>query len=187
MMSEKEMLLLEMLTKLPVAARTVFAALCAERMLRGFQACALTAQGERYVQLSGALNRLWQDLTKKAPYRLGELNAQLRMVMSLIPDENTQPWTADFPVAEDSASAVAYALRCKQAGDPREAAWSALRARNGVQAIADMNNHSANQSRELLEEEWVRQFQYLEELSTTSLSPELLSRLRARAQRGSDR
>jgi hypothetical protein len=52
--------------------------------------------------------------------------------MSLIPGENDQPWIEEQAYAEDAASAVAYALRALESGEPQEAAWAARRAYEAV-------------------------------------------------------
>jgi len=72
------------------------------------------------------LTQLWDDL---AGNRLddGELRSKIDACMALIPQEDDAPWLMEQAAAEDAGAAVAYALRCRQSGQAKEATWAARR------------------------------------------------------------
>ena len=112
--------------QLSIKGRAAFAAACAERMLPSFaKFVTRTARGKPDA-LRDVLTRLWNDLVRD-PMSDAEVDAQIAACMDLIPNENGGPWVQEQAAAEDAASALAYALRCRRSGLAKDAAWAARR------------------------------------------------------------
>ncbi len=116
--------LLDAIERLPPPARAAFAAACAERLLPAYVRFARRTEKGNPVALTDILAGLWADLTG-SPMSDTEVDASVEMCMQLIPQEDDGPWVPEQAAAEDAASALAYALRCRRTGSSREAAWAA--------------------------------------------------------------
>jgi hypothetical protein len=79
-------------------------------------------------ELESILDQLWRDILGENRMRGEDLQAALTACMRLIPREDEGAWIPEQAAAEDGASAVAYAVRCRQCGDANEAAWAGRRA-----------------------------------------------------------
>jgi hypothetical protein len=116
--------LLGQLERLPAQHRAAFAAACAERLLPAYTAfSARTGRGDP-ATLTRLLERLWADLAGDQMTD-NEVEVEIDTCMPLIPQEDDGPWVAEQALAEDAASAVAYALRCRQSGESQEAVSAA--------------------------------------------------------------
>jgi uncharacterized protein YjaG (DUF416 family) len=112
-------------------ARSAFAAACAQRLLPCYSRFSKrTGRGDP-TKLAAALGRLWDDLSG-SPMSDAEIEAEIKTCMALIPQEDDGPWVMEQAAAEDAASALAYALRCRENGLASEAAWAARRAYEAV-------------------------------------------------------
>jgi uncharacterized protein YjaG (DUF416 family) len=112
------------LNRLSVKLRVVFAASCAQRLLPAYRVyCAHSGRGDSPT-LEGLLTRLWCDLEGR-PMSANEIRGAIETCMHLIPREDDEPWVDGQAGAEDAASAVAYALRCRETHERQEAAWAA--------------------------------------------------------------
>jgi uncharacterized protein YjaG (DUF416 family) len=119
--------LVRALGHLPSLFRVAFAAASAERLLPGYVMFARRTDHKNPGALTTLLDRLWLDLEGK-PMHAGLVQESIDRAMSLIPAEDAAPWVPERALADDAASAVAYALRCRQSGEPQEAALAARRA-----------------------------------------------------------
>jgi len=127
----EEAQLVEKIERLPHQARSAFAAACAERLLPSYSRFwKRTGRGDANT-LAATLGRLWDDLSG-IPMSDAEVEAEIKTCMELIPQENDGPWVMEQAAAEDAASALAYALRCRKNGLANEAAWAARRAYEAV-------------------------------------------------------
>jgi hypothetical protein len=115
-----------------------------------------------------------------------EIQWELNRCMALIPQEDEGPWINEQAYAEDAASAVAYALRARRAGESQEAAYAARVAyealdhhvinRLGIKDDAHVLAHPVVQA------ELARQHRDLDVLLGADADlAELLARLRDRA------
>ena len=114
---------LRRLSALEPPLRVAFALLCAGRVLPTYSSFhEATGRGDP-AELQRLWERAWRDLTDSA-MTTAEVAEATAKAEELVPseddgyDEDTQPY------AEDAASALAYALRARANGDPREAAWA---------------------------------------------------------------
>ncbi len=57
-----------------------------------------------------------------------EIEAKIDACMQLIPQEDLRQWENGQTYAENAATSVVYALRCRQTGKSEEALWAARRA-----------------------------------------------------------
>jgi uncharacterized protein YjaG (DUF416 family) len=126
-LSFNEQSLVGELTRLPLPFRVVFAAASAERLLPAYISFSRqTGRGDP-TALTAILERLWLDAQgDRMDTRQVQENVDLSM--SLIPQEDAISWVSEQAWAEDAAAAVAYALRCRLNGQAQEAAWAARRA-----------------------------------------------------------
>jgi len=108
----------------PPKLRAVFAATCAERLMPAYAKFAEVSNRGAPGALQDALRALWQDLLGEKSLQTDEIAALVAAVTEQIPDEDEEPWVDEQAVAQDAASAVAYALRCRQSGESNEAAWA---------------------------------------------------------------
>jgi len=111
------------LARIPRPARVAFAAACAERLAPAYQLFSETAGRGEAALLASILDKLWADL-QGTPMTSAELSADIDRCAALIPGEEDIPWTEEQAPAEDYVSALTYALRCRQGGEAKEAAWS---------------------------------------------------------------
>jgi uncharacterized protein YjaG (DUF416 family) len=119
-----EQWLVRQLRQLPPELCVAFAAACAERLLPAYFSFAKqTGRGDPR-RLAAILERLWADLQGN-PMSAEELKASLDTCMSLIPQEDEEPWVEEQAYAEDAVVSLAYALRARQSGESQEAAWAA--------------------------------------------------------------
>src|SRR5882724_3878028 len=126
-----EMELSERLEQLPRPLRAAFAAACAERLLPAYDRFSTQTKTGDALTLEQILRRLWIDLSGEAMSD-EEVERQIQACMELIPKEDDGPWVPEQAAAEDAAAALAYALRCRQNGLAKEAAWAARRAYEAV-------------------------------------------------------
>ena len=122
-----EIELMGKLEQLPEDRRTAFAAACAERLLLAYARFSERTGRGNLDGLRTLLGRLWDDLAGSR-FADEELDSVIEDCMGLIPPEDDEPWVIEQAAAEDAASAVAYALRCRRSGSAQEAAWAARRA-----------------------------------------------------------
>lgn len=117
--------------QLPGQLRPAFAAACAERLLPSYSKFSKrTGRGDPN-KLSTPLGRLWDDLSGSLMSD-AEIDSEIETCMALVPREDQGPWVMEQAAAEDAASALAYALRCRKNGLAEEAAWAARRAYEAV-------------------------------------------------------
>jgi uncharacterized protein YjaG (DUF416 family) len=122
-----EQSLIKGLEQLPLPFRVTFAAASAERLVPAYTSFSRqTGRGDA-TALAAVLERLWLDLQGKR-MDARQVQENIDVSMSLIPQEDSGPWVPEQAWAEDAAAAVAYALRCRQNGQSQEAAWAARRA-----------------------------------------------------------
>ncbi len=112
------------LDRIAAPLRVVFAAAVAERLLPAYVTFSSKAgRGNAYL-LTQILERLWQDIQgiRMDPK---ELQKNIDLSMELIPGEDDIPWILEQASAENAATAIAYALRCRQNGKSQESASAA--------------------------------------------------------------
>lgn len=124
-LSFNEGALIAKLRQLNAQRRSLFAALIATRLSVAYENCAcdagLSLQGFR-----AAREYLWSKIGYEVPSNDIEIDAQIKFVMELIPDEDSSlTCTAQ---AEDAIVALAYALASTKNANPQEVAWVARRA-----------------------------------------------------------
>src|SRR5262245_20440132 len=119
----EEASLVQNLSGLSCEAQTAFALSSAERLGSVYEAFALSVNGvpDRFKLLADSL---WSTLHSLAP---SGLEAILAEAMSMIPAEDSVPWSPLVAYAEDAAAALAYAARARMSCNPQEAAWAARR------------------------------------------------------------
>jgi uncharacterized protein YjaG (DUF416 family) len=183
--------LIEKLNRLSKPLRAVFAALCAERLLPAHAEYCKRVATRDPLALPTLLSRLWEDLDGD-PMSPAQLAAAIDTCTELIPREDEEPWIDLQPYAEDAGAAVAYALRTRITGASQEAAWAARRAYEAMDhSVISREGVEANSAGEearvlahpLVQAELARQQRDLEDLDKTGKERELISSLRARAQR----
>lgn len=127
MLRFEEIKLAQKLGQLANGARVAFAAACAQRLSASYAKFSTqTGRGDE-VALNGILTRLWNDLNG-SQMSDEDLDAMIAACMELVPKEDDGPWSMEQAAAEDAASALVYALRCRRSGQAKEAAWAARRA-----------------------------------------------------------
>jgi uncharacterized protein YjaG (DUF416 family) len=120
--NEKE--LSQKIERLVKQHRVAFAAACAERLLPSYARFSRRSGRGDYLILVDSLESLWKDLISHQSVAM-DIDLLIGNCMGLIPGEDDQPWVNEQACAEDAASAVAYALRCFQTGEAKEAARAA--------------------------------------------------------------
>lgn len=115
-----EQALVSAFAKLEADCLVAFATAAATRQLPVYEYFMKDAGGVDCIRPRSITARLWNSLTQ--PVDAACWTGLLEEVMSLIPDEGTAP------LADDSVSSLAYAIRCLLNPDPQEAAWAARRA-----------------------------------------------------------
>lgn len=127
MIAFKEKELLGNLSRISLRARTAFAIACATRLLPGYlDFCRDTGLGDP-VWMSEITDRVWRDL-KGNEINATELHEAIVYCEQLVPGEGQDFGTPLQERADDAAAAVAYALRCRQDGSEKSAAWASRRA-----------------------------------------------------------
>jgi uncharacterized protein YjaG (DUF416 family) len=167
-----EQLLIEKLDKLPPSLRVLFATIAAQRLSPAYlNYSRLIGRGDP-TALSAALERLWRDIEGEV-MDAEQVQKGLELIMKLIPREDDGPWIPEQAWAEDAASAVAYALRCRENGRSAESAWAARRAYEAVDHFViaktsiDISRPGANEavlSSPLVQAELARQRRDMDEL-----------------------
>jgi uncharacterized protein YjaG (DUF416 family) len=112
------------LEKLPVRLKVAFAAACAERLLPTYATFSQKSGWGDTTHLSKILQQLWDDLIEPS-ITDNELQEMLQACIQLIPGEVGFFDIPERVSAEEAATAVALALRCRQNGDAQEAVWAA--------------------------------------------------------------
>lgn len=115
------------LERLPSPFRVVFAAASAERLLPAYISFSRQTGRADPTALATILERLWLDAQGNR-MDTRQVQEDVDLTMSLIPQEDTISWVSEQALAEDAAAAVAYALRCRLNGQAQEAVWAARRA-----------------------------------------------------------
>ena len=114
----------ERLQNFPPSARCAFAAACAERLRPAYVSFAIRRRGRNDAsEFEALLDRVWVDALGE-PMSSTEVRDAVKKVMHLIPDEDGGTWEDAQAFAEDGATALAYALRCRKSGESQEAAWA---------------------------------------------------------------
>src|SRR5512138_1845994 len=117
---------LDLLKRLPLKLRVVFALLCTARIFPAYRRFHNRTQRGDPAMLGLLMERLWRDIHGDTMTR-DEVEAALDRATKLVPSE-VDGWDEDSqPYAEDAAAALAYALRARLTGDPQEAAWACRR------------------------------------------------------------
>ena len=116
-----EMLLMLRLEPLDRAAKTAFAASCAQRLM---------PLSDRYALQEGALRLERLNVIVSAAWAAAsgfEIDARRlwEEAESMVSDEDDEGWTAGRAYAGNAAAAAAYALRTWFTNDPQEAVWAA--------------------------------------------------------------
>jgi uncharacterized protein YjaG (DUF416 family) len=166
--------------------RAAFAAACAERLLIGYAKYSAKTGKSGVNELKRILNRLWLDIGGQ---RMTDdaVKTFIENCLQLIPKEEGSAWLPEQPAADDAASAVAYALRCRVSGQACEAVCAAQRAYDTLDDYVrdhegiDTNIPGAEGkilSHPLIQKEFARQRRDLDELLRGSIS---LGGLRDRA------
>jgi uncharacterized protein YjaG (DUF416 family) len=175
----------------PQRLRAAFAAACAERLMPAYVAFSERSGRGDPEALRAILTRLWDDLSGE---RMGdaEVRSAIEACTELIPEEDDGPWIMEQASAEDAGAAVAYALRCRQSGQAKEAAWAARRAYEALDHYVinreniDTNKPGAEQrvlQHPLVQAELARQSRDLSEVLgvVDPDLPKIAARLRDRA------
>jgi uncharacterized protein YjaG (DUF416 family) len=173
------------LAAIPRNSRVAFAAACAERLFPAYEDfCRKDRRGDQ-AAMAEILERVWKHLLGDE-IEAEQIRAELTRCMALIPGEEDEPWIREQAYADDAASAIAYALRTLESGDPQEAAWAARRTyeaadhhvthRLGIEDETQVLNHP------IVQAEFARQRRDLDELRGAKReSIQLFARLRDRA------
>lgn len=120
------------LQELSPPLRVAFACACAERLMPAYKRFwERTGRGSAK-ELRELLTAVWNHVEHRIALGSEALDVALQACMALIPRPDDEPWVDEQPLAEDSAAAVAYAIRCLQTGDVQEAAWAARRVYEGL-------------------------------------------------------
>jgi len=184
------------LERLQPSFRAVFAAAVAERMLPGYLTFSHRTERGDPTALSSILEHLWRDIEgQPTSERQGEEN--IALAMNLMPREEEGSWAPEQAWAEDTVSAVAYSLRCKQNGRAQEAAWAARRAYEALDHFVitteaiNINEPGAEEkilSNPLIQAELSRQQRDLDELQSANSRDvsQVASQMRERAKAESE-
>lgn len=130
-----EVRLARLLDALDLRSRVAFAAACAERLSPAFRTYAQLVRQQRPEALASVLEQLWGDVEGLHQFTRVGLDVRLETTMSLIPREDEPQWNQGRPPAENAASAVAYALRCRQSGRAQEAVWAARQVYEAIDQV----------------------------------------------------
>jgi uncharacterized protein YjaG (DUF416 family) len=120
--------------------RTVFAALCAIRLLPAYNAFnAATGQGDPTTLLD-SLSTLRVDLAS-ATLSDTDLCTLISRCTDLVPDADDASWNTSSHHTANAAASVAYALRSRLTGDTRHAVLAALQAYETADTLAIERHH----------------------------------------------
>jgi uncharacterized protein YjaG (DUF416 family) len=182
MLQFDEVSLVKKLARLASDKQAAFAAACAERMRLGYQSFSATTGRGSLSELDRILERLWNDL-QGSPMAPSELRKEIAAALDLVPREDDGAWVTEQAAADDAASGLVYALRCRSTGSPQEAAWAARRAYEALdhwvtnsEKIGDPVDEKKVISHPLIQAELARQQSDLEELEKNNSSFALLRR-----------
>jgi hypothetical protein len=182
-LSFNEAALIAKLSQLTAQRQSLFAALVATRLSVAYEIYAhhagLPSQGFRM-----ASDYLWRQIEREIPFNGIEVDAQIEIVMALIPDEDSS-WTFTTQ-ANDAIAALAYALGSIKNANPQEVAWTARRAYECVDNLVisreDVEIGGAAEERilqdPLIQTELARQHRDLETAAVSSLDSVVLLRHR---------
>jgi uncharacterized protein YjaG (DUF416 family) len=132
-MKYDEALLKNRLDELSGKLRTVFAALCAERLAPAYAPFA-SRNARDPGEINLLLEQLWKDLGG-AEISGDDLRARRDLAEELIPDDD-ETWVGLSFYASDAAAALAYAYSARLSGLSQDAAWAARRAYEAVDYYA---------------------------------------------------
>jgi uncharacterized protein YjaG (DUF416 family) len=178
------------LSDVGVRSRVLFALLCALRVLPMYRQFHDSTGRGNPDQLEALLERLWNDVTGQE-MGAAELQVALDTCMHLIPRED-EGWDGETQAyAEDAAAALAYALRARLSGDPREAALAGRRVYEAVDYFLNSTgglpldaSEEVILSHPLIQAELQRQQRDLDEIAQmarTEFSPSRLREMRERS------
>lgn len=179
--------LLRKIERLPKQLRAGFAAACAQRQQLAYSKFFKRTGRGNPQALSKILTSLWIDLAGN-PMSDTELDKMIAASLKLVPDENEGSWVIEEYCAEDAATAVAYALRCRRGGSAQDAVWAAARAHASLdQYIIDQENIDTDSagwenrvlSHPSIQAEFARQERDLDELLRNAVT---LDELRQRSE-----
>src|SRR5687767_1644568 len=131
------------LEELPSLIRVAFAALCAERLIRAYDAY-VKKSDKASLRLGAMLEQLWRDLSG-SPMSSDELQRNIDVCTQPIPNEEGAVGVHAY--AEDAAAALCYALRTRQNESAQEAAWAARRAYEALDQFVIAQQGLKNTSR----------------------------------------
>jgi uncharacterized protein YjaG (DUF416 family) len=181
--------LAEKLGRLSIPHRTAFAAAIAERLLPAYLPFTQRTGRGNPAALKELLDDLWGDLEGHTATTKQEQGIEL--CMSLIPDEDQEPWVTEQVYADDASAALVYALRSRKDGQVQDVVWAARRSYDALDHFVtnlegvDVNEPGAEQrvlSHHLVQAELSRQQRDLRELAATEMDlPQVAERLRNRA------
>jgi hypothetical protein len=183
--------LIKTIDLLPKLLRTAFAALCAQRLLPAGLAWVEHLEPGSRADVASILSRLWSDLEgDKVP--LQEIQKNLDACLALLGPEDEGQWSDLRAYGEDALAAVAYALESRLNGKSQDAVAAARRAYDALDYfVTNEESIDVSQSTEedivahsLIQGEFARQWQDLDDLAKLALQPELrqsLAALRTRA------
>ena len=112
------------LTSVPPELRVAFACAVAERLMPTADWLSLSINRGGPAELRTALDLAWSVAGGSTPAE-SEVEEARELAESLVPDDEDDDWTELSPLVQNSAAAVAYAVRTCAAGDPQEATWAA--------------------------------------------------------------
>jgi len=150
-------------------------------MVQAYSAFAIRSNQGNSEALNQVLASLWNDLNGD-PMSDSELEAQIETSMALIPEEDDE-WIPEQAAADDAATALTYALRCRGSGLVQEAVWAARRAYDALddyiinQEHIDTNIKGGEErvlNHPLMQAELSRQARDLEELREAKITIEQL-------------
>jgi uncharacterized protein YjaG (DUF416 family) len=109
------------LALLPLRMRVAYALSCAERLSPFYVSYSQRTGLGVPQELEHMREEIWNHVLDDN-IKLGQAT-RLARCLELIPSD--EPWVAEQPYAEDAVSALSYAMREIEAGDPADAAWAA--------------------------------------------------------------
>jgi uncharacterized protein YjaG (DUF416 family) len=136
---EKE--LRRQLERLPNGLGVAFAAACAQRQVPNYARFSKVAGQGEPSSLIQALSCLWDELQGKLAAKT-QLQQQLDVCMSLLPDPEGDHLDRLAYYAEDAVSSAAYAIQARLEANIQHAIWAAERAYNALDEFVGAQNHS---------------------------------------------
>ena len=197
MLIYEEAKIISALDRLSDRFRTVFALLCATRLLPAYRRFhSLTGNGDPPA-VDSLADRLWADCLEE-PQDEAHLQDALERIMALIPTEAEGLHLEFQATAEDAVAALAYAYRARLIGSSREAAWAARRAYEArdtvVEGLLDREGTACEEpktrlSHPFVQRELAHQQKDLERLAKLEAAPnatEQLVNLKEESERNAD-